>query len=215
MAWGAGLRLDTREEQLCENRCLLQRADLMRRFEKVSTSLRPTCLLILQQSQQSSHEVSAIICSSSRWLATSVSKPTPLTASNCCPPRSVPPASPPPGPAAVFGPAERWMKGVCVCFPTRTVRRQVESRGGSVWVWRTLVPSLETFQAYVRKNCSPCRPNGAPSSILTRWGGCCVLGTAVFSLLPKWQVISKWSGVFASVLSALEVCLGCSLMKTC
>lgn len=135
----------------------------MHRLEKVSTSVRPTCLHVLQQSQQSSQEASGIIHSSSRGLATSVSKQTPQTASKCCPPRSVPPASPPPGQAAVFGPAEHWMKGVCVCFPTWTVRRQVESRGGSVWVWRTLVPSLETFQAYVRKNCNTCRPNEAPS----------------------------------------------------
>lgn len=168
MACSAGLWLDTREEQLCKNRCLLQSTDVLllwelHQWEKVSISLWPTCLLILQQSQQSRQEASGIIHSGSRWLATFVSKLTPQTVSNCCPPRSVPPAPPPPGPAAVFGYAERWMKGLCVCFPTQTVRRQVESRGGSVWVWRTLVPSLETFQAYVRKNCSTCQPNGATS----------------------------------------------------
>lgn len=38
MAWGAGLWLDSIEEQHCENRCLLQSTDLLRRLEKVSTT---------------------------------------------------------------------------------------------------------------------------------------------------------------------------------
>lgn len=59
-----------------------------------------------------SREASGIIRSSSRCLATSVSKLTPPDCFQAAPPPS---PLPPPGPAAVFGPAERWMKGgVCL-----------------------------------------------------------------------------------------------------
>lgn len=84
-------------------------ADSPRRSERVSTSLRPTCLLVLRRSQRSKsggvwhHPLQQPV---SRHLGVKADSPRLLPG---CPP------PPPPGPAAVFGPAERWMKGgVCL-----------------------------------------------------------------------------------------------------
>lgn len=154
---------------------------------KVPTSLQPTCLLIRQQSQRSSQESSGIIQSTRSpvaWLATSVSKPTPQTASNCRPPRQPsvppPPPQPSPGPGSCVWP--RWAvdeSGVCLFSDPNWFADRWRAVVGLCGCDETLVPSLETFQAYVTKNCSACGPTEEPlpsHSGQMRWlvrSGCC------------------------------------------
>lgn len=141
MAWAAGLWLDTKEKQLFENRCLLQSTDSFcvscagwRKFPRLSSWL--VCTPFSRVSSQSGRRLASSTpvaggsppqCQS--WLLRLI--PT-VVLHVLSLPLHLPQAR-----QLCLAPLSTGWKKCCVCFPTQRVHRQVESRGGSVWVWRT------------------------------------------------------------------------------
>lgn len=112
------------------------------------------------------------------------------SASTFCP---APSPQPSPGPGSCVWP--RWEvdeRGVCLFSDPNWFADRWRAVVGLCGCDQTPVPSLETFQAYVTKNCSACRLNGGAPSIpfrpdevsgafrVLRFSHCCL----------KWQVIS-------------------------